>query len=289
MSPYNAPKKNLHREFLYLDRDTIANSLSALEAGMIDEIIQKANESREGGFGAGLRAGPAELSAAKKRASEVEEELVIKRTTFSVFQAWHERLIEASAFGTFDEWNLGVSEELNVGDTLEFTATLRLAPLHMLIRTYLAYANDASNQDSPMAQHGAELKETKRLARQISVMAGLREGDPDKIPVYLAPFGIEEPRMLASLDDRYLVRSKEDIEGTFRVIAQVDQMLDEGGEIPISRFFSGVPPTPLEVKVTGEAWGHMIEPAKELGVEISGDDIMVPYPAVSVRPIAIWR
>jgi hypothetical protein len=30
---YKPPKRRLHRDFLYLDYDTIINSLSALEAG----------------------------------------------------------------------------------------------------------------------------------------------------------------------------------------------------------------------------------------------------------------
>ena len=48
--PYKKPKSRLHREFLYLDNETIVNSLSALEAGKVDEIISKIDEAREGGL-----------------------------------------------------------------------------------------------------------------------------------------------------------------------------------------------------------------------------------------------
>lgn len=289
MAGYKSPEKRVHREFLYLDSDTVVNSLSALEAGKIDEIIQKANEAREGGFGVGLRAGGAEASGSKKKSSIVEEELVITRTMFSAFQAWHDRLSEEGAFGSLDGWSLEISNEIAVGDTIEFTAKVTMAPLHLLVRSFLLFAKQASNQDSPMAQQGQELKETKKSARMVSLIAGIKEDGNNKLPVYLAPNSVSEPRVLASLDERYMVRSNEDVEGVFTVIAQVEHMLNEGEEVAVTRFFSGLPPTPLEIKTTSEAWQHMIEPAKELGVDIKMDDITVPYPAVIVRPIAIFR
>ena len=50
MSGYQKPKTGLHKEFVYLNDDTIMNSLSALEAGKVDEILQKVSETREKGF-----------------------------------------------------------------------------------------------------------------------------------------------------------------------------------------------------------------------------------------------
>jgi hypothetical protein len=58
MSGYRKPKARLHREFVYLNHDTVLNSLSALEAGKVDEIIEKTSEAREGGLSASVTAGP---------------------------------------------------------------------------------------------------------------------------------------------------------------------------------------------------------------------------------------
>ena len=49
---------------------------------------QKVNEAREGGFEAGLAAGPVKGGGGKKRTAKIEEELVKTRTWFSAFDAW---------------------------------------------------------------------------------------------------------------------------------------------------------------------------------------------------------
>ena len=82
MTGYRAPKKRLHREFLYLNHDTILNSLSALEAGKVDEIIQKVIEAKEGGFEGSVGAGPVKGDGGKKKKASIEEELVKTRTWF---------------------------------------------------------------------------------------------------------------------------------------------------------------------------------------------------------------
>lgn len=71
MTGYQAPKIRHHREFLYLNHDTILNSLSALEAGKVDEIIQKVNEAREGGLEASVGVGPVRGGGRKKMSATV--------------------------------------------------------------------------------------------------------------------------------------------------------------------------------------------------------------------------
>ena len=73
MTGYKRPKAQLHKEFLYLNYDTVINSLSAFEAGKVDEIIEKVSEAREGGVGASVGYGPVKGSASKKKNSNVEE------------------------------------------------------------------------------------------------------------------------------------------------------------------------------------------------------------------------
>jgi hypothetical protein len=86
MSGYRAPKTRLHREFLYLNHDTILNSLSALEAGKVDEIIQKVSQAKEGGLEGSVRAGPVKGGGGRKKIASIEEELVKTRTWFSAFR-----------------------------------------------------------------------------------------------------------------------------------------------------------------------------------------------------------
>ena len=133
MSKYQRPKQQVHHEFLYLNHDSILNALSALEAGAVDEIILKTNEAREGGLDANISAGPVKAGAGKKRQATIQEELVRRRTWFSGFDAWYRALKEHDAIGTFDQWDMEVRDDLRVGDTVEFSADLRLSPVHKVL------------------------------------------------------------------------------------------------------------------------------------------------------------
>lgn len=285
---YKKPRQHLHREFLYLNHDTIVNSLSALEAGKIDEIIQKANEAREGGLSGALGAGPIEIAGGKKKASNIEEQMVRTRTIFSAFDAWYKYLKDADAVGTFDEWNSDVRNELSTGDTIEFDASLTLTPVHKVLRTYINFAEQAETPGSVFQQKGQDLVETKRVARMMQVWLG-GKGAPQHIPVYMAPYEQSTPRIVARLDEEYMLSPKEGIDGKYRVIAQVDQILKEGDEVSAIRVIRDVPPTALEITTISEALAHFFEPAKTLGVDIEPDDVSLPYPAVLVRPIAVFR
>lgn len=288
MAGYKKPKKHLHREFLYLNHDTIINSLSALEAGKIDEILQKANEAREGGISANVVVGPVAAGGGKRKTANIEEEMVRTRTVFSAFDAWYQYLREADAIGTFDEWSIDVRNELEVGDTIEFTADLTLTPVHKILRTYLSFAAEAAIPGSLFHQKGEALAETKRVAVLMMSMLGGKDA-PQHLPVYMAPLGTPEPRILARLDDEYIVSPKEAIEGTYKVIAQVDQILSGEQSLSAIRVVRDVPPTPVEVKTISEALANFKESAEALGVIINDDDITVPAPAVLVRPIAVFR
>jgi hypothetical protein len=287
MSGYKKPKRHLHREFVYLNHDTILNSLSAIEAGKIDEIIQKANEAREGGLDGTLGAGPVKASAGRKRSATIQEELVRTRTWFSAFDAWHNYLEAEDAIGTFTSWDPDVREELSIGDTIRFQADVVISPLHKVFRTYLSFAAEAHKSTSPFHMKGASLQEAKNVAAMMLSWMGGKDR-PTHLPVYLRPGGVVEPRIVGKLDDAYIIGGHEGIEGRFTVIAQVEKLLEGDQVISAIRVIRDVPPTPKEVEVINEAMLNMIGPAKEFGVDIDPDDINVPAPAVIVRPVAIY-
>ena len=55
------------------------------------------------------------------------------------------------------------------------------------------------------------------------------------------------------------------------------------------RILRDVPPTPIEIQTSREAFMHLIEPAKELGVTITEDDITFSRPTILIRPLAIFK
>jgi hypothetical protein len=285
---YKPPRKRLHRDFLYLNHDTVINSLSALEAGKVDEIIQKVNEAREGGLEGSVGVGPVRGGGGKKAARRIEEELVKTRTWFSAFDAWHSFLQAEDAIGTFDQWSIDVRNALSIGDTLEFTADLVLSPVHKLFRTFLAYADSAGRPGHVFALKGAELAETKATARMMIEWMGGRD-KPTHLPMYLRPGGVAEPRIIAGLQDAYLIGSRANVEGTFTVVGQVAVLLTGEQVESTIRVIRDVPPTQKELETINEAMTHFIEPGRELGVDIDASDITIPAPAVVIRPIAIFQ
>lgn len=288
MAGYNKPKTRLHREFLYLNHETVINSLSAVEAGKVDEIIQKASEAREGGLEGTLGYGPLKATGGKKKTADIHEEMVRTRTIFSAFDAWYNYLKAAEAFGTLDNWDEEIREEVGVGDTVQFTARVTLAPLHRVFLTFISFANEAGNPDSALKQSNSEVAGIRKTAR---MMTGWLRGKSESRHqlVQIAPFGIEHPRIMAGLDEAFLIAGGQNLEGEFTVIGQIEALLDDEESYPAIRALRDTPPTALEVKVMSEGMKNMIEPAKALGVEIDEDDIVFKSPTVILHPIAIFR
>lgn len=288
MGSYNKPKQHLHHEFLYLNHETILNALSALEAGAVDEIILKTSEAREGGLDAGLTAGPVKAGGSKKRHASIQEELVRTRTSFSGFDAWYRILKERDAIGTFDTWDMDVRNAVAVGDTIEFKGDLQLSPVHKVLATFASFAASAGTPGSPFTATPKEIQEMKKTAKMMeSWMAG-RDGRRN-LPVYLLPDGQAHPRIVARLDEKFIVGGLDAVEGTFTIIAQVDSILRSSQQESVIRVIRDVPPTPKEVEVIIEAMSNFIEPSSELGVEMGLDDLMFTDPTMVVRPIAVYK
>lgn len=288
MGGYKKPKAQLHKEFLYLNYDTIINSLSAFEAGKVDEILEKVTEARDGGLSGSLGYGPAKASASKKKTTNVEEELTRSRTNFSAFEAWSTHLADADAFGQLDAWDVETRNEIRVGDTIRFKAVVRLAPVQQLFLTFIDFANQAADQNSVFKQPAAQLAETKKQARTMSSWMRGR-GDAKSIMVSILPLGVSTPRASGRLDEEYLVSGTQFVEGEFTVIAQVESLIGEDEAIPAIRVLRETPPTSKETEVITEALAGFIEPAAELGVDLTTDDITLTYPGVVLHPIAIYR
>jgi len=288
MGNYKKPKARLHREFLYLNHETIINSLSALEAGKVDEIIEKVSESREGGLEGTLGYGPVKGTGGKKKTANIEEELRRTRTWFSAFEAWYGQLVSEDALGELDGWDAETRDELSVGDTVKFSARVSLSPVQQVLLTYISFANEASNADSPLKQPANKVAEIKRIAR---MMAGWMNGknDAKNVMVYLAPLGVEKPLVAALLQEGFIVGGTQSIEGEYTIVAQVRQLIATDESVPAIRVVRDVPPTPMETDTIMKALANFIEPARALGVEIGDGDLTLRHPGVIVDPIAIFR
>jgi hypothetical protein len=291
MAKYNAPKKRLHRDFVYLDHDTILNSLSAFEAGRVDEIIEKTSEATDKAADAGVRVGPLKGGVNRKREQQIQEELVRKRTWFSAFEAWYVKLDAEDSIGRFSEWDLEVRDALSIGDTIEFIARVRLSPLHLVFATFISYAKVAGPQ-SPMFQTtAAEAADARRTARMVEEWTRGPQGSQSSA-VYFEPASsvTSPPRIVGRIAEPFLLRGLGELDGQFTIVAQVESMLGEQEQVSAIRVIRDAPPTPLETQVIADAMRSFSGPASEgVGVVVEDQDIMYRHPAVVIRPIAIYR
>jgi hypothetical protein len=286
---YQAPKKALHRDFTYLNHDAVINSLSALEAGKVDEIIEKASSASDRGFSASLNAGPAKGGAARKKQAEMQFELVRTRTRFSAFEEWHRHLIDEEALGKLTGWSEETRGLISVGDTIEFRATVSVSPVYLMMTSYQSYMSQVNKTGSPFKMSGQEFKEAKSTLSMMTSWVSGSDGSRS-ITAYFAPEGISFPRVVGQLDERYLIGGLDGIEGDFSVIAQVDSLINPGSKISAIRALKDVPATPLEVETVEEGLRHFQgEAAENLGLKVADDDIAFSHPTVMIRPLAAYK
>lgn len=288
MAGYKRPVENLHREFTYLNHDSIINSLSAMEDGRVDEIIEKASAAREGGFNAGAQAGPVRAGGSKKKNLSTEEQLVRKRTMFSAFDAWYNFLSDRGGFGELSSWDLETREEIDAGDTIKFRAYVELNPLYKVLLTFISFADDASNPDSPLKQPAAKVAELKKTARMMRGWLSDANNNVNQL-VHIQPLGSPYPKVVARLDESYLLAGSSGVEGEHTVIGQVEQLIEADAPVPVARVVRDTPPTPMETETMSKALGAFQEGAQALGVIIGEDDLTLKYPAVILKPIALFR
>jgi hypothetical protein len=286
---YNAPKKRVHRGFVYLDDATVINSLSAIESGKIDEVVAKIAQARDGGVSGGLNASVggvgAKAEGGKKASTSLEEEVVRTRTRFSIFELWYQKIIQESALGTFDGWDESALTAVAPGDTVEITGALQIVPLQTVLRLFRWFAAQAQDQNSPFAQKNDELKSTKAGLRAIEALLG----GTDEVLAMLRPDGGDGPVVAVVLDANWLIGGLGRLDGIYTVLAQVEMVLGEDDRWPTVRLTTDAPVTKMERETLTEAVGKFAEPAAALGVTVKSGDAELKGPALLLRAIAVYR
>jgi hypothetical protein len=284
---YHKPEKHVHRGFYYLDDETVINSLSAVEAGKIDEVVAKVNSAREGGFGGGIGVQAVKAEGSKRSTSSFEEEIVRTRTRFSVFEIWYQNLISTKGLGQFAGWGPEILNDVQPGDTVELKASLKIVPLQGLFRLFLWYSKQAQTQGTIFSQKGEELKATKEGERNIRMLLG----DPEKeeLIVIARPNGDEGPPVIIRFAQRWMIGQLGHLSGSYSVVGQVDQVLSSGEELPTMRLTHDAPPTPMELTALREVVKGFVEPSQQMGISVSADDASIQGPALWLTPIAVFR
>lgn len=288
MGGYKKPKKQMHRDFLYLDDSAIVNALSAMEAGKIDEIIEQSQTVKDTGFDASLGYGPAKIAAKKGKTADVTANLVRTRTAFSAFEAWYQFLKSEGGLGELTGWDTETRNELEVGDTLEVRARIEFAPIHKVFAVYLSYVDNANKPDSFFRVKTAQLAELKKVANQARGLFKGSDGATANL-VYIYPLGVERPLLIGVLSDNHFVGDKANIDGDYKVVLQVSTLLRQTDTLAAIRAMSDAPRTEAESAQVTKALDGLVDDAGEMGVKIGDEDKAFTYPTVVTRPLAIFR
>ncbi len=284
---YVNPANRVHRGFFYLDDETVINSLSAVEAGKIDEVVQKVNSLSEGGIGGSAGISTVKLEGGKKTTSELEQELVRKRTRFSVFEIWYQNLVGQKAIGSFNGWGSDAIDKVEPGDTVELKCTLEVAPLTTLLRAFLWFAEQAKTQGNIFSVKGDALKELKEAERNIRMLLG--DSAESETVILAKPEGEPGPVVGMACQSEWIIGDYGRLGGIYRVVAQVDRVIQPAEEYPTLRLIKGSAPTPLEMTTMKDAVAHFSDSGSAFGMELSANDATIVGPGIWLTPIAIFR
>lgn len=287
---YQVPEQNLHRSFVYLDDQLVVNSLSALESGKIDTIVTKVNEAREGGFGGTFAAGVAgvkgTVDGGKKKQSSFEDELIRKRTQFSIFESWYQYLADKNAVGELLEPGKWEQAAPKVGEVIKMHGTVKTFEIYPLARMYADYAKHSKTPGHPWYVKGESAKKITQAAEVMKYIFGA-EGEM-RIP---ARIDLSEGTgdIAFILAEETLLGSPAPLEGKYTVVGQVAEILEVGDWSPTLRLMPKAPKNEFERKTVTSMLDGFEEASEKFGVSNVKSMGEFTGPALILEPIAIFR
>ncbi|WP_336725025.1 DUF6414 family protein [Cellulosimicrobium cellulans] len=285
---FSPPAATPHRGFAYLDDDIIINSLSALESGKVDEVVEKINLAQEGGMSVGLKVGVggtgATASADTKSSESLQAEVIRRRTRFSIFELWYSALEDRRAIGRFEGWGERALDGVNAGHIVEVRGRVAPVAIQTAFRMFLWYANEVREKNPIFKDVSIE-----PLQQAENVMKFLR-GKRAETSALMVPLGNDGPKVGAFFRDDWIIEPVGRWNGTFTLVAQVEEVLTEGSSWQSIRLLDDAPLTPLEESTVKTAVAPLLASFKgSIGVEVDEDSIAIQGPALILRPVAMFR
>ena len=159
--------------------------------------------------------------------------------------------------------------------------------LHPVFQIDALMTNLVAN--APALGRSEEVKDLRKVLPLMRALMGT--GDKDGRILLDLTTGAEQAARLVAFVERGAIQvPMEDLRGHFSALVQVDEVLEEDDdELLTLRAIRGAAPGKTERDGIMEGAQGLIEPANELGVPLTRDDLLMPAPLILLRPIAIWR
>lgn len=284
---FSPPKNLAHRGFAYLDDDIVINSLSALESGKVDEVVEKINLAQEGGMRVGVKLGTkavgVDAGADGKITESLQAEVIRRRTRFSIFELWYEALLKREAIGRFNGWGQKALHGVEAGQVIEMRGTISPVALHTGMRMYLWFANEI-REKNPIFKNTSinDLGESEHIMRFL-------RGRRAETNALIVPQGGDGPTVGASFREEWILEPVGRWHGIFTFIAQVDDVLAEGTSWQAVRIIEDAPLTSLEETVIKQALAPMQQAIGAFGLDVDDESVSISGPGLVLRPIAMFR
>lgn len=282
--PFSPPKQSAFKQFVILDADGVVSALSAIDGGQIDEILTRSAEERDGGFDAGLEAGPVKAKGKRSKSRKVEEEIRRARTRHATAAKLLEALHQRESIGVVDgPLDQEVAEQLEAGMVLEFRADLRLHPLHQADQMLKSFIEVGPKM--------GQKKIAQELRKTLDIWSVVTGTGRDGAPVLIEPHteDPQTPRLLLPVPHDDFEVGIDSVLGDVTVVAQVEQIVEEGQTHQVIRMLRGGQATSLERGAVDEMLPDLMEGMSAIGVEVTEDDVYVQGPALVLRGICAYR
>jgi hypothetical protein len=283
--PFSAPKIDAFRRFVVLDSPAILAALSALDGGAVDEILTRRSGDSGNELGGEVGIEPVKVRGKRGKSQRIEEEMRRVRTEHSSASALIDRLHERDAVGILD----GVLDDealhaMSPGMVVQLEGAVSLHPVFQIDAVLASFIKNA-----PTLGQAEQAKELRQVVPLMRMLMGT--GDQDgRILLDIDTGSSQVARIIAFAERSAIQVPIEDLTGRFSALVQIDEILQEPGEELLTlRAIRGARPGQIERDAIMEGALALIEPAKELGVPLAQDDLIMPAPLVLLRPIAIWR
>jgi hypothetical protein len=269
-------------DFLYLDDRIVQQFLEQLEGGAYDEERQVSKEGKDGGVSGGAKWGPANLDAKRTRTSGEERERKVRPTPHSRFASLSATLQEYDGVQTLISTDEEIWDQIAVSEMVEATVTLDVPAIFGTLAQL-----DTLGEFEAMAKNAAALttifdlpedsvrglnEAFEQLDAAAPIASHLKNAD---VPCRMKLVGSPKYELFGYLRRDALKADISDLEGEAKVLARVQQRVEKGSpyRIPIG-LPKGFKPNRAQRRAsTGQ----------------NSQEIRLQYPAMVVRPVAIYR
>lgn len=263
------------RNFLFLDKATMADYLSQLEGSVAGGVIdQTTTERRHKGGKAGYKI--IEGHAGSETSTETRQQAVV--TDASQFQRLYDLLVDENAIQVLDAFDAEIWSQLRRGEVLEVQAAIRLPKPFLLTQ--------AAENISPLIDILAAFDkdpiadaDTRLAFEGMRAVGKLTEEQP--VPLVFEAASTPDFSFVAHLPRQYLRCDLTDLQGEAVVFGTIQRILQKGQDLEVFNLMPALTSLPTLTRQQRRKMEREMA-AKEIAEVVKG-------PAIVLTPVAVYR